>query len=355
MPNESVEPIDLCTLDFQKSSNCDSLQSPTSPLVVVVRVTNACSLRCRFCGFSSDLNLATRQIDWPALQSIGNWLKQFQGQTGRKVLVSWLGGEPFQWSEWIKASNYFANHLELDLGVTTNGLALARDSVRTAAVALFKQITISIDGLAEFHDCLRQVDGLFDKLRTIVAQINQTEGRDRLLLRVNTILTHGNIESFPVFCQEMADWGFNELTFNPLGGNDRPEFYPDNRLQPHQVEQFARGLESLRQKCQSRGLTIRGTASYLQRLLATARSETIPIAECNPGRDFLFIDEQCRISPCSFTTGHFNLPINQLPKIEEHSNVDLPLIVEHFQTVRNARRPAACADCHANHVYAKFG
>ncbi len=294
-------------------------------------------------------------IDWPLLQRIGIWLEQIKRKTERKLLVSWLGGEPFQWPTWLQASKFFAEQLELSLSVTTNGLALEKEPIRNSAVSLFKQITISVDGLACYHDHLRQADGMFDRMRTIVAKINETAGRDHLLLRANTILTRDNIESFGEFCNAMANWGFDELTFNPLGGNDRPEFYPENRLKPDQIQRFCDRLESIRDASREQGMVIRGSKWYLQRMLATARRQPIAIAECNPGGDFLFIDEHGRLSPCSFTVEHFSQPMNRPLQIAEHSSVELASIVHHFKAVRRERCPSACSDCHANHVYAKFG
>ncbi|MFO0940308.1 MAG: radical SAM protein [Pirellulales bacterium] len=352
MQNDSAEPINLSKGKQPQvvQSACESQASIRSPLVVVVRVTNECSLRCRFCGFSNELSLPKKQIDWPSLQRLGIWLRTVGLQSRRNVLVSWLGGEPFKWPNWLEASHYFARQLNLSLSVTTNGLALDKEHVRQQALSLFQQITISVDGLAEFHDNLRQVVGMFEKLKKIVGKINQSPMRQSVLLRINAVLTRENIDSFPAFCDVMADWGFDELTFNPLGGNDRPEFFPANRLSAEQVERFINSLEEVRCNCQSKGLNIRGNKAYIARLLATARREKISWDDCNPGEHFLFVDENCRLSPCSFTTQHFG-------QVENQPALDLELsgLIQQFKSVRRERCPAACEDCHANHIYAKFG
>ena len=109
--------------------------------------------------------------------------------------------------------------------MTTNGIPLASPQVRTNLLANFEQITISIDGLAALHDRVRGQDRLVRTAADLRELATDEDTCGRLLLRVNTVLMRDNIETFDEFCTEMADWGFHELTFNQLGGNERPEFF----------------------------------------------------------------------------------------------------------------------------------
>lgn len=317
-------------------------------MVVVVRVNTQCSLRCQFCGFSRDLQRPLHEIDEQQLLKLGSYLQKFQLQTQRKVLVSWLGGEPFQWSAWRPMSEEFRRNLDLSLSVTTNGLALHNQEIRAAALNLFEQITISIDGLAAQHDHLRQRPGMFARLQQILKRLCLERDPSKTLLRVNTVLTRDNVATFSDFCATMAQWGFDELTFNPLGGNDRPEFFPKNRLTPEHVIQFEEQLSAIRETYQSKGLKICGSRSYLQRMLATAQGRSIEVSECWPGEDFLFVDEIGQISPCSFTAGQFDT------NVSDPDSFPFDQLVERFRATRRTCRPAACLDCHANHLYAKF-
>lgn len=317
-------------------------------LVVVARVTNCCSLGCKFCGFSRELQRPPRHVDPHQLRSLGRGLQLYQRRSQRSVLVSWLGGEPFQWPDWRRMSAEFVQNFGLPLGVTTNGLALGNARIRSRALQLFRQITISIDGSAKQHDALRQQPGMHARLHDTVQQLVAERTADGPLLRVNTVLTRSNVETFDEFCELMATWGFDELTFNPLGGNDRPEFYPNNRLLPQQIDTLMERLPGLRQSCQGSGLQICGSAEYLQRLRATAIGERWFVPECNPGEAFLFVDEYGRLSPCSFTSGEFSTCLTP------DSPPDIAALAGDLRRQRNLSCPAVCHDCHANHVYAKF-
>lgn len=320
-----------------------------APLVVVVRVTTECSLRCQFCGYSKDVQRPRSSIDTNRLRALGKYLSELQHTTRRPVLVSWLGGEPFQWPQWLEMSTEFAEQCGLNVGITTNGLALHNDSVRQTALKLFRQITVSVDGLAEHHDQLRKQSGMFQRLKETCALIQAERDPRRTLLRVNTVLTRTNIDSFGEFCWQLCEWHIDEVTFNPLGGNDRPEFVPANRLTVAQNEIFAAELEALKRDCGGRGLHIRGTAAYLQRMHATASVMPIAIDDCRPGTDFLFVDEFGRLSPCSYTAGRFSATLESL---DAHRPTSLPQILA---DERKSGNLSACQDCHANHVFQKVG
>ncbi len=322
---------------------------PRNFFVTVVRVNTVCSLRCLFCGYSRDVQRPRSEMSWELVQNLGRLLQQYQTHDPRPALVSWLGGEPFQWSHWRAASEHFRHDLELQLSVTTNGLALRRSSIRSAALNLFRQITISIDGLAAHHDALRQAPGMFDSLREVVRSLNQDRSREQTLLRVNTVLTRENIGTFGLFCQTVAQWGVDELTFNPLGGNDRPDFFPSNRLLPEQLAWFCARLSEWRANCLSLGLRICGSDGYLRRMVATAVGQALPILDCGPGEDFLFVDERGHLSPCSFTSGQYPTKLDGSQGFEKR---EWRLA---FQRVRQTNCPKSCQDCHANHVFEKFG
>lgn len=280
-----------------------------------------------------------RHIESAKLIQFGEQLQALKARTGRTVLVSWLGGEPFQWPQWLELSQEFSHRLGLRLGVTTNGLALKSKRVRSQALDLFRQITISIDGLEDQHDSLRQAPGLFRQLSKVVPQLVQDRDPQATLLRVNTVLTQGNVAGFSEFCIRMAEWGFDELTFNPLGGKDRPEFFPANRLQPEQIVWRKAQLPILRKDCEKLGMKVCGSTAYLDRMGATAEGKPIPIADCRPGESFLFVDEFGRISPCSFTIGEFDTLIGESSTIDSttpssSSSQDLASISHQFRTTR---------------------
>ena len=95
--------------------------------------------------------------------------------------------------------------LGLRLGVTTNGLPLGSAAVREM-LADYEQVTVSVDGVAGFHDHLRDSPGLFERVRENVRLLRSEIGSSPLL-RVNTVLMRGNIGSFNIVLGDRPDLG----------------------------------------------------------------------------------------------------------------------------------------------------
>lgn len=319
-------------------------------LVVVWRVFEQCNLGCDFCGYSTQIDRPRAVADVEQVMRFGEILGDYSRITGRRVLVSWLGGEPLLWAELPKLSRLFDRALGVRVGVTSNGLPLGSAAVRESLVADYAQLTVSVDGVGAFHDACRNAPGLYDRIRRNVTAL-RAEADDAgspLLIKVNTILMRGNVAAFEELCREVAGWGVRELTFNQLGGNDRPEYYPANRLLPEQVERFARELPGVRERVRPLGLVIHGSEQYLHRLDSTARGRRIPIDDCGPGAWFLFVDERGRIAPCSFTAGSYGVAWEKIATWR-----DLEALPNVFAELRR-HRVAVCDDCHSTQVFDKF-
>jgi MoaA/NifB/PqqE/SkfB family radical SAM enzyme len=319
-------------------------------MLVLWRVYEHCNLGCHFCGYSKQLHRSRTLADVDKVLAFGSILGEFARIQGRSVSVSWLGGEPLLWSELPELSRVFKREFGISMGVTSNGLPLESTAVRKSLIEGYSQLTVSVDGMGTFHDGCRDSLGLFDHIRRYVIALRGEAdvANSPLKICVNTILMRGNVEDFERLCREVVTWGVSELTFNQLGGNDRPEFYPENRLLSEQVERFANELPRIRAEMAGLGLTIHGNDRYLNRIASTSRGLSIPIDDCDPGRSFLFIDERGRISPCSFTSTGYGVPIEEIA-----GPSDLARLPETFAE-RRQQRAAACEDCHSTQVFDKF-
>jgi MoaA/NifB/PqqE/SkfB family radical SAM enzyme len=281
------------------------------------------------------------------IRAFGEVLAEFQRQSGHRVLVSWLGGEPLRWPALEQLTIHFRRTLGLHLSVTTNGTTLHDDRSRAHVIEFYDELTISVDGLGDVHDRLRGWTGGFEALRNSIRQL-VAERRDApLRLRINVVLQRGNIGDFPELCRELARWGVDEITFNQLGGRDRPEYFPANRLLPEQIERMRGELPALRQELP--GVRLSGSEAYLDRFDASARDERLAFPNCEPGERFLFVDERGLAAPCSFTSDEFGIPVSQLRNVG-----DLLRLPSMFHQLRRSQKSAPCADCHSTQVFAKF-
>jgi len=319
-------------------------------VIVVWRITTHCNLACPFCAYDRRLPFGRTHADPAAIRRFLHTLADYQQNQGDPVLVSWLGGEPLLWSE-LPALSTHATGLGLRISATTNGSTLGSTSVRRHLIDHYAELTVSLDAPGPGHDALRSAPGLFAALReNVAALVAARRASDRpLKIRINTVLLRDTLGSFPALAREVTTWGADELTFNLLGGRDRPEYFASQRPQPEQWARFAEQLPLLRAELGPRGLAIAGSAAYLDRLKCAGADLAYPVADCAPGERFLFIDERGLVSPCSFTTDGLGLSI-----AEVDSAAALAGLPARFTLARNRARPCACEDCPSTQVFKKF-
>ena len=320
-------------------------------LVVVWRISEQCGLACPFCGYSRALTRARAVADPAQVLAFGARLSAHAAASMSSVLVSWLGGEPLDWKPLAELSRTFKHEFGLRVGVTTNGMALRSETVWRELAADYEEVTVSVDGVGALHDQLRGAPGLYQRVADGVRALRQMSRQSGAgpRLKVNTVLMRDNVEQFETLCVEVAAWGVEELTFNALGGNDRPEFHPQHRLCPEQLAWLRAALPAIRAQVAPLGMRIAGSGKYLDRLEAAARGTAVPVADCGPGQRFLFIDERGVAAPCSFTGSGYGVPIDELvsPPAIEH----LP---RRFALRRQAAMLAPCRDCLRTQVFGKF-
>lgn len=306
-------------------------------LVVVWRVTERCNLACRFCKYDRDQEIPRRTGNPEKILRAGAILARHD----RPVHVSWLGGEPLLWEPLPDIARVF-RRLGLSLGVTTNGTPLEAPPMREHVMAEYDELTVSVDGLAARHDALRGWRGGFDRILRLFCWFGAEKQRRGAgpLLRVNTVLMRDNFDEFPALCRALARAGVEEVTFNQLGGRDRPEFHREHHLLPEQATRLAHELPRWRAEL---GLRLSGSQSYAARIVATTSGERLPVVDCRPGEQVLFMDEDGVASPCSFTTAAYGAPLQGVVELRAR-----------FAAQQRARRLAACDDCHSTQVCGKF-
>lgn len=318
-------------------------------MIVVWRITQRCNLTCAFCEWDRSLPRERTDASGQQVLRFGRVLADYQACTGDRVLLSWLGGEPTLWP----ALPELAQRLK-DVGIaqstTTNGTTLASPRVQSLILDNFSELTVSIDGFSGFHDRMRGWPGGFDRLHENVSRLAaRRASRAALKLRVNVVLMRHNLATFANLCAELARWGVDEITFNALGGRDRPEFFPANALRPQDAQMLAELVPQLRASLASCGVRLCGGEEYVARISASTREVRLAGTRCDPGRQFLFINEHGRVAPCDFTVDGYGVPVDELSSVAA-----LQALPDRFATRKREARLAACDDCRSTQVFSKF-
>lgn len=319
-------------------------------MIVLWRISDRCNLACPFCAYDRRLTIPRHEADPAQVARMIDLLGAWRRASGQRVMLSWLGGEPLLWGP-LAALSARAAEQDIDLSLTTNGTTLGSPKVRTELVERYREVTVSIDGPASFHDRMRGWPGAFDKLaRHVPALVAARNAAGAALkVRANVVLMHDNIGAFEALCRTLADWGLDEISFNQLGGRDRPEFFPGHRLRAQDVTLLAGLLPRVRAELAPKGTALVGGSAYIERIGDTVAGRPLPIGDCRVAEQFLFVDEAGRIAPCSFTPDHFAISVDQL-----RSPADIDALPGRLRMLQRVRPSRDCADCPSTQQFAKF-
>jgi MoaA/NifB/PqqE/SkfB family radical SAM enzyme len=185
-------------------------------------VTSKCNAKCRHCFYPIN-----QRNDELTLDEIDRFL-----QTVPPIrLLLFSGGEPFLRSDLPQIiRSYHERCGFFTASVPTNGYSADRICAaieRICAISpdLHLGIAVSLDGMKEFHDHVRQVPGLWDNaIRTLRAIVDLTRRYSHLTIGVNTVFMRENqsdIEPLLHYIRDEVRPTFHALSFirgNPVDG-----------------------------------------------------------------------------------------------------------------------------------------
>lgn len=315
--------------------------------VIVIEISTLCNLACPFCAHDKRLPISRHTIPDHILTHFTEIIGQYAAEKNEVVLVSWLGGEPFLQRNLLPLTEKLHAQYPLYFSATTNGTQLHKSEIRDHIRRCYAELTFSVDGFSDFHDLMRGKMGLFDEVKTHIQHLAQEA--PNLKLRINTVLMRENFDAFPALCLEFARWGVQEITFNQLGGRDRPEFYPDHRLTVAQVQRLPEMAHQIQDAIRAMGAHLVFSPSYFKRISATARGEKLPILDCASGRFYLFVNAHGKTAPCIFTLDEYGKPIERI-----QSPADFEQLPFTFHREKMSQQAPACMDCPNTNVHGKF-
>lgn len=153
------------------------------PEFCVWELTLKCNMRCKHCGSRAGkarkneltvdecLNIAGQLVDLGCKQ------------------VTFIGGEVFLYGGWEKISRKLAEN-DLDVNIITNGFLLGDEQIAQIKHARLVNIGISLDGMEDNHNNIRNVNTSFEKVMEAIDVLN----REGVPVAVVTSLIDQNFE-----------------------------------------------------------------------------------------------------------------------------------------------------------------
>ncbi|MBF0594289.1 MAG: radical SAM protein [Candidatus Omnitrophica bacterium] len=161
------------------------------PAQFVFFITSKCNLRCQHCFYHERLNNSDRELSLLEIDRISRRIKYL-------LWLSLTGGEPFLRDDIVEIVRLFYRNTGFYLlTITTNGMLTENivQSVHDICVASPKSrvlISVSIDGLEDTHDLLRNAKGSFRKAVATVVELKKLRNKCHNL-NVSTVTTINSI------------------------------------------------------------------------------------------------------------------------------------------------------------------
>lgn len=163
-------------------------------------ITGFCNLRCKHCR-AWKLTKANELSTKEGLNLLSQ-LKDLNVQ-----FLNFSGGEPFLRKDIFELLDNARDFSTLT--ITTNGTLLTKDKIKKLKSFKNIRVSVSMDGLKEFHDNFRQVAGTFDKalesIKNLTTENIRTSVRSTLtnsnqkeVLSVFKLVSKYNLESFNI-------------------------------------------------------------------------------------------------------------------------------------------------------------
>jgi uncharacterized protein len=193
---------------------------------IVLHVTDACNLGCRYCYYGNDGHAtSTREKMSPevAVRAV-DFLMENSG-TLKDVVIVFFGGEPLLNLDLIRFVVEYARDkateraIRVDFAMTTNGTLLndgAIDFLRKNNIGL----TISIDGFEKTHDRFRRFPNGAPSYGAILPGLKKllsNRGEKPVVARVTVA---GESNHIPEILDHLLSLGFSEVGFAPVTTDD---------------------------------------------------------------------------------------------------------------------------------------
>ncbi len=277
------------------------------PLQFTFFVTSRCNSRCPFCFYWQDRKTGRDELSVEEVEKIS-------ASMGDLLWLLFSGGEIFLRKDLPELVNaFYRNNHPVIITLPTNGLAtdlivasterILAESPDSAVV-----VKISMDGIGEDHDRLRDTPGSFDKAMETWEQLRRLGERyDNLQLGINTVFCRENQDNM----DQIIDYvntlpGCETHTISMVRGNPADTAYKEIDLEKYRraIMRLEQDLKGSNSKMYHFTLARLKTAQDLvqRRLIYETVRQGRRLLPCYAGRIGAVMNEVGDVFPCEILT-----------------------------------------------------
>jgi MoaA/NifB/PqqE/SkfB family radical SAM enzyme len=265
-----------------------NLTGASTPLNVMISVTNRCPARCSYC------NIPNRQQQEMTTEEIVRLFDELK-RLGTQRIALW-GGEPLMRDDIGYLIEYAKKQCNFFISIDTNGYLLPKS---IGALADVDVVVISFDGPREVHDENRE-PGSYDKVIEALRVASQSHRVFTI-----TVLTKKNIAHIDFILQQAREMGFS-TTFQ-LPHHTKSLASENEHALLSENEEYRDAIRHLIKR-KREGYPIVSSFHYLRYLLKWGDYRSYVSSQrngptCWAGKLYCNVDTDGSVYPCSGTIG----------------------------------------------------
>ena len=230
-----------------------------TPNVIVVFVTNRCTMKCPFCFYRDSINSREPLISVKQFEKIAKTIRPLSR-------ISLTGGEPFLRDDLAHICRAFVEHANAKyISIPTNGfngrlIAGRVKEILSIERLKYCKVQVSVDGLRQGHDTIRESPGAFNRAVETIGLLKEIEKSHRkfyleIAANINKLLVD-KIDAFieyfaalelPVKFSIIRDMADTAPAYLPeaMDNKHHEAVSTGNQLSIEQLEQFYERLQTL--------------------------------------------------------------------------------------------------------------
>ncbi len=265
-----------------------------SPLSCGIYITNRCNFSCNFCNIWR--NPGINSIEFEKFKTIVDSLSKVGC-----FYLSLSGGEPFLVKDIFKMIAYAKSRISY-LHAVSNGFLIDSACAQALKLTNIDEISISLDGLEETHDRLRNTKGAFKGALSAIENLKTFA--PKISIVVNSIICPENLDELLAVFELISRYGL-KIKFQPL--NVHPQFSGQKSFSQKQIFK-SQDLEKLDRltgflKKQNNVLNSRYFLSLIPKFFRGETNQGLFSEKCILGYHHCEFNEKGELYPCLTAMG----------------------------------------------------
>jgi len=275
-------------------------EAPT-PSLAVWEITLACDHRCLHCGPRAGKARPDELSTEECLRLVADLAALGVGE------VTLIGGEAYMRNDFILVVRAIREH-GMACTMTTGGLGLTRARAEAAAEAGLSAVSVSIDGMRDNHDRVRDKEGSWDAAFRALDNAKAAG----LKIACNTQINSRSHADLPALLERLADKGIYAWQLQITMPHGSAADHADLIIQPYMFPQLFDDLSTIADRCRELGVTIWpgnnlgyfGPYEHQLRRFQKSRGHWVG---CNAGAATIGIESNGMIKSCPSVGGPTNI------------------------------------------------